>query len=1462
MTWGCWSTAAEHEPVCAQVAKKANGTRNSVVSRTRVVTYTSNPAFSFEALTTRRILRNSCFFCTHIPHWTIIVEFNFYNNCDDALVSPLPSTALTSSSELFSTHSPSFAKLNRRDGAGGWSPLESNEQQWLQVDLGDRVEIVAVATQGRYGSSDWVTSYTLMFSDTGRNWKQYRQDDTIWVFTGNSNADSVVHHKLLHSLKARFLRFVPLKWNVGGQIGLRVEAFGCSYKSDIADFDGRSSLLYRFNQKLMSTFKDVVSLKFKSMQGDGVLFHGEGQRGDYITLELQKGKLSLHINLGDSNLHFSNSHTSVTLGSLLDDQHWHSVLIERFNKQVNFTVDKHTQHFRTKGDSDHLDIDYELSFGGIPVPGKPGTFQRKNFHGCIENLYYNGVNVIDLAKRRKPQIYTVGNVTFSCSEPQIVPITFVSSSQSYLLLPGTPQIDGLSVSFQFRTWNKDGLLLFTELSENSGPLLVYLHGGRLTLLIQKETENPVEISEGANLHDGLWHSVNINARRHRITLTLDNNAATASHAITTSRIYSGNSYYFGGRLLRQVSVDADPQVLATEFSPGAGGTLQLGANGMTDFGQPIELQGCPDNFTDSQCLNPITAFQGCMRLIFIDNQPKDLILVQQGSLGNFSDLHIDLCGIKDSAELNIASCVVLSKWAFGKLITVSDVYPTTVNMEVNALSPGAPFTVIVVKRATRERPVTTTDCGASCPVSQARLINSNINLEKFIHVLEICNETNSKFVGKLKLLIRNLQNKRHYLFQLIVVDVQEYLLAAIYERSCEAYRHQGKTSGFFYIDSDGSGPLGPLRVFCNITEDKIWTAVQHNNTGLTRVQGADREKPYTMSFNYNSSAEQLEAVISSAEYCEQEAAYHCKKSRLLNTPSKPFAGFDIFGVVGANRTNDTGLLAFKDHLPVTQIVITDTNRSNSEAAWKIGPLRCYGDRQFWNAASFNTEASYLHFPTFHAEFSADISFFFKTTAVSGVFLENLGIKDFIRIEISSPKEITFSIDVGNGPTEATVQSPSPLNDNQWHYIRAERNLKQTSLQVDSLPKKILEAPAEGHFRLQLNSQLFVGGTASRQRGFLGCIRSLHLNGQKLDLEERAKMTPGVKPGCPGHCSSYGNLCHNGGKCVEKYTGYFCDCTNSAYEGPFCKEEVSALFEAGTSVTYIFQEPYPVTKNASTSSSAIYADAVMSKENIAFSFLTAHTPSLLLYINTYFHEYLAIILSKNGSLQVRYKLSKDGLLIFTIDSGNFANRELHHVKINREGRELIIQVDQVLKLKHNFSEIDFKAIKSLTLGKVTDSLSLDPEVSKANAYGFTGCLSSVQYNHIAPLKAALRHPSVAPVTVKGSLTESNCASMMDADVNTATTIYSSSDPFGKTDEREPLTNAVRSDSAVIGGVIAVVIFIIFCIIAIMSRFLYQHKQAHRSSQKKEKEYPENLESNFKADIDLQNTVSECKREYFI
>eukprot|EP00073_Rattus_norvegicus_P052063 XP_017454447.1 PREDICTED: contactin-associated protein like 5-2 isoform X2 [Rattus norvegicus] len=1231
-------------------------------------------------------------------------------------------------------------------GTGGWSPADSSAHQWLQLDLGNRVEITAVATQGRYGSADWVTSYHLMFSDTGHNWQQYKQENSIWTFAGNLNADSVVHHKLLHSVRARFIRFVPMEWNRNGNIGMRVEVYGCSYKSDVADFDGQSSLLYRFSQKTMSTLKDVISLKFKSMQGDGVLFHGEGQRGDHITLELQNGRLVLYLNLDDKKAWLSSITPSAILGSLLDDQHWHSVFLERVGKQVNFTVDRNTQHFWTKGETEVLDIDYELSFGGIPVPSKPGTFVKKNFHGCIENLYYNGVNIIDLAKRRKHQIYSVGNVTFSCSEPQIVPITFVNSRSSYLFLPGTPQIDGLSVSFQFRTWNEDGLLLSTELSEGSGTLLLILESGTLRLLIKKVTGHGTESLTGRSLNDGRWHSVSINVRRNRVTLTVDNDAVSLAPETSGLQIYSGNSYYFGG---------------------------------------------CPDNLTVSQCLNPIKAFQGCMRLIFIDNQPKDLISVQQGSLGNFSDLHIDLCSIKDRCLPNYC------------------------------------------------------EHGGHCTQTWTSFY---------------CNCSDTGYTGA------TCHN-------------------SIYEQSCEIYRHRGNKAGFFYVDSDGSGPLGPLQVYCNVTEDKIWMTVQHTITELTQVQGSNSEKPYAMTLNYGGSMEQLEALIDGSEHCEQEVTYRCRRAHLFNTQDEapftwwigrsnerhPYWGGYVPGVqqcgCGLEEScqeiaSNTGFLSSKDHLPVTQIIITNSNRTNSEAAWRIGPLRCYGDRHFWNAVSFSTEASYLHFSAFHVEFSADISFFFKTTALSGIFLENLGIKGFLRLEMSSPSEVIFAIDVGNSPIELLVQSPYPLNDNQWHYIQAERNIKETLLQVDNLPKNKREVSDQSNFLLQLSSQLFIGGTSSRQKGFLGCIRSLHLNGQKIDLEERAKITPGVRPGCPGHCSSYGRNCHNGGKCVEKHNGYSCDCTNSPFEGPFCQKEMSALFYSGTSVTYMFQEPYPVAKNTSLSSSAIYKDTAPSKEIVTLSFITAQAPALLLYLKFSPQSFLAILLSRNGSLQIHYQLSKVESHVFTVGSENLANRRVHEVNMNRNGQELSIQVDQQL-FSYNFSpEVEFQTVRSLILGKVTETLVLNPEVTQANTLGFVGCLSSVQYNHIAPLKAALRHASIAPVTVQGTLTESSCGSMVESYANGVTTVYSSSDPFGNTDEHEPLTNAIQSDSAFIGGVIAIVTFIAFGVIGIMTHFLYQHKQSHHTNPMKEKEYPENLDSSFRNDIDLQNTVSDCKREYFI
>uniref|UniRef100_A0A673LG76 Contactin-associated protein-like 5 n=1 Tax=Sinocyclocheilus rhinocerous TaxID=307959 RepID=A0A673LG76_9TELE len=1136
------------------------------------------------------------------------------------------------------------------------------------VDLRERVEVTAVATQGRFGSPDWVTSYMLLYSDTGRAWKQFRQEDNIGTFSGNTNSDGIVHHKLSHSIRTQFLRFLPVDWSPGGWMGLRVEVYGCAYKSDVADFNGRSSLLYRFNQKSTSTVKDVISLRFKSQRGDGVLVHGEGQRGDYITLELQRPFDNFL-----SKIYPSSGHVSVFLGSLLDDQHWHSVLIERFNKQINFTVDRLVKHVRTGGLDDSLEVDYELSFGGIPLPGKPGTFLRKNFHGCMENLYYNGVNIIDLAKRRKPQIYSVGNVTFTCSEPQLVSATFLSSSSSFLSLPMDAATETLSVTFQFRTWNREGMLLSAWLRRDSERLLLLLVHGQLRLTHHRSALQNSDIVIGQALSDGQWHTVSISVGGFQVSLTVDDEPPSTMQLKDIAQ--PERSVLIGGRVLVDLNKQTNP----------------------------------------SGCRNPTLAYQGCMRSVIINNQPINFYLVQQGLLGNYSKLQFDICGIRDRCLPNYCEHDGECSQSWNTFFCDCS---------------GTGYT------------------GATCHNS-------------------------------------------------------------IFEPSCEAHRLTGSASGFFSIDPDGSGPLKSTVIYCNITDDKVWTVVNHNSTEMVRVQGSSLQKPHVMKFNYSTSLEQLRTLVGRSEQCQQEVVYLCRKSRLFNTwdgtplswwldragERRTYWGGFLPGVqqcacsldencidmnhfcnCDADRSsweNDTGVLSYKEHLPVTEILVGDTNRSGSEAIYRVGSLHCYGDRFLWNAASFYEESSYLHFPMLQAELSVDISLYFKTTAPSGVFLENLGAKDFIRVELSAPSVVTFTFDVGNGPVVLTVKCHVPLNDKQWHYVRAERNVKEASLQVDQLPLRFLEAPSEGHTHLQLNSQLFI--------------------------------------------------------------------------------EVSVSFESGSSVTYTFQEPFSVMRNHSRQSSAIFAQSSNSRESIAFSFLTTQTPAMLLTVNTYHQQYMAIILAHNGSLQIWYRLSREKEPdIFTPTSLNLANGELHRVQIHREGRDMYVQVNTNLKYSLS-TDKELITIRSLTLGKVTGRAGVDEEVLQAGSRGFIGCLSSVQFNHLAPIKAAILNRGSSLVSVLGNLVESNCGELADKSSSRSLKSFA-------------LLHWHKCHSLILSlvGLIAAVVLITLCAVAVMTRFLYRHRneRTRQMASVKEKDHQPRPELRYRAELDLHSAMRDSRKEYFI
>uniref|UniRef100_A0A8C1NEV1 Contactin associated protein like 2b n=1 Tax=Cyprinus carpio TaxID=7962 RepID=A0A8C1NEV1_CYPCA len=1247
--------------------------------------------------------------------------------CDEVLASPLPYSAFTSSSVLAADFGAGYAKLNRRVGNGGWSPSDSDRYQWLQVDLRARKQITAIATQGRYSSSDWTKHYRLLYSDTGSNWKPYRQDSNIWTFSGNWNSERAVRHELQHPFVARFVRFIPLDCSEEGRIGLRVELYGCAYWADVISFDGQGVISYRFRQKKMKILKDVISLKFKTTKGDGILLHGEGQQGDYITLELQQAKLLLQINLGSNQYGSIQGHTSVSSGSLLDDDHWHSVLIERYRRSVNFTLDQHTQSFRTNGEFDNLDLDNEITFGGMPVSAKPSSGGRENYIGCMEAIHYNGDNITNLVRRRKVDTSSFHNLTFSCAESRTFPAFFNSTSSLQLL--GRTDEDTVSVRLQFRTWNPSGLLFFTPLMP--GGVEVSLVEGKVTVHIYvtlgKNTR--VDISSGSGLNDGQWHSVHFLALESIAMLTINGDEMSTVRAAIPIQIRTGGDYFFGGNYL----------------SP-------------------------------SQ-----RSFQGCMQLIHVDDQLVKLQSVEQGMLGSFENVSLDMCAIIDR-------CVPNHCEHGGKCSQTGDMFKCACE--------GTGYS------------------GATCHNS-------------------------------------------------------------MYEQSCEEYKHLGRSSNTYWIDPDSSGPLEPFRVTCNMMEDKVWTTVVNDLPAQSSVSSGSRPEDKTvLTLSYSMSAEQVNAVTSSAEFCEQHVAYMCYKSRLLNsTDGSPFTWWVGRGnekhfywggsgpgvqkcACGIERNctdpryycncdadlsqwkEDAGMLMYKDHLPVSQVVVGDVHRSGSEARLTVGPLRCQGDRHFWNAASFNTPASYLHFPTFQAETSADVSFYFKTSASHGVFLEILGNPDFIRLELKSATVVSFSFDVGNGPVELTVRSSTPLNDDQWHRVEAERNIKEAVLRLDKVHREARSAPPQGHTRLQLFSQLFVGASGG-QRGFLGCIRVLKVNGVTLDLEGRAKVTPGVKPGCSGHCSSYGMLCQNEGKCIEKYNGYSCDCSLTAFDG-------------------------------STLSSSGVPSAVgnLTREELSFSFSTSHTPAVLIYISSKTQDYLAVVLRHNGTLQIRYNLG--GLrepFTISLNHRNMANGQPHNVNITRQDR-LVDHYPTVSYTLPETSDTEFNLVKTIFLGKVFETGQIDPVlIERYNTPGFVGCLSRVQFNRIAPLKAALRTGVPSTASIQGVLVESNCGAS-PLTVPPMSAVFDPWDPdsagaqFPFNEERVS-RDGVNRHSAIFGGIIAVVIFTILCTLVFLVRHMFHHKGSYHTNEAKGAESADCADAAIIVnDPAFTETIDESKKEWFI
>ncbi|KAJ8344708.1 hypothetical protein SKAU_G00289010 [Synaphobranchus kaupii] len=955
--------------------------------------------------------------------------------------------------------------------------------------------------------------------------------------------------------------------------------------------------------------------------------------------------------------------TTLTVGNLLDDQHWHYVTIKRNGRQVSLTVDSQTESAVCNGDFIHLDLDTQVYVGGEIEPNMPYMPEKTNFRGCLENVFYNGMNLIDMAQRKAPEIrfpHRQKTVQYACQDFPLKPLSFVGPN-NYLQVPGMLRKPRMAVKFKFRSWDYIGLLMFTRFADDFGSLELGLSEGQVNISLMQPGKKKLQFAAGFRLNDGFWHTVDLVARDNSVTVTIDDDEGSPIKITSIFTVRTGDSYFFGG---------------------------------------------CPKTNNTDKCETKLNAFHGCMQHIFIDNKLVDVDIVLQRGWGRYSDLLLGTCSITDR-------CI-----------------PNPCEHEGRCTQSWDDF---------------------------------------------MCMCENTGYKG-------------------------EVCHMSVYKESCEAYRLNGKFySGNYTIDPDLHGPLRPFSVYCKMKEAKAWTIVRHDRVDNTNVTGSSSDQPYLGDVTYyNATWAEVTALARTSEYCEQWIEYSCYKSRLLNAPSaRPFSywvgrhderqeywGSSFPGIqkcaCGINQNctdpkfhcncdadyeqwySDRGWLNFRDHLPVRRIIIGDTNRTESEAQFNLGPLRCYGDRSTWNTVAF-TKPTYMEFPTFRPGNAADISFHFKTTADHGVFLENSDEhhRCFIRMELNSTTDLLFVFMVGDGIINVTLRSPEPLNDDEWHWVQAEINVKGARLRVDYQPWAVRRFPGQTYVTMTFTQPLLVGAAKYKLRAYLGCLRGLRMNGVPLDLEEKVNEQEGIRLCCTGQCLNASLPCRNGGRCIEGYASYYCDCNNTAFDGYYCHKDIGAYFEAGSWLRYDI-------RREAISKEAVWANWVdprnfslgfnQTSEEIEFSFSTTQTPAVLLYVGSFARDYVAVILKKDGSLDLRYRL---GLFThkFQVSPSNLADGYPHFVNITRHNYTIRIQLDYMDPIWEKIpllQNVRFDSPKSMFLGRVMEVEDIDHEIQRHNSPGLDGCISGVRYNIYAPLKTYFRpNETDPPVTVQGYVVESNC-----------------------------------------------------------------------------------------------------------
>ncbi|XP_054404153.1 neurexin-1 isoform X22 [Pongo abelii] len=374
----------------------------------------------------------------------------------------------------------------------------------------------------------------------------------------------------------------------------------------IATFKGSEYFCYDLSQNPIQSSSDEITLSFKTLQRNGLMLH-TGKSADYVNLALKNGAVSLVINLG------SGAFEALVepVNGKFNDNAWHDVKVTRNLRQhsgighamVTISVDGIlTTTGYTQEDYTMLGSDDFFYVGGSPSTADlPGSPVSNNFMGCLKEVVYKNNDVrlelSRLAKQGDPKMKIHGVVAFKCENVATLdPITF-ETPESFISLPKWNAKKTGSISFDFRTTEPNGLILFS-------------HGKPRH---QKDAKHPQMIKVdffAIEMLDG------------HLYLLLDMGSGTIKIKALLKKVNDGEWYHVDFQRDGRSGTISVNTLRSPYTAPGESEIL--------DLDDELYLGGLPENKAGlvfptevwTALLN--YGYVGCIRDLFIDGQSKDI----------------------------------------------------------------------------------------------------------------------------------------------------------------------------------------------------------------------------------------------------------------------------------------------------------------------------------------------------------------------------------------------------------------------------------------------------------------------------------------------------------------------------------------------------------------------------------------------------------------------------------------------------------------------------------------------------------------------------------------------------------------------------------------------------------------------------------------------------------------------